>query len=263
MTEEPSALKPYPVSSDQQWAVVGLIATVPSDEMKERGETLETQFILKLYGHRPDKASADKYAIEVHQDDPDLSHFCCLAGHPLPIPIPDSAEIEDLNDNSAVGRRLKREAQQDREKVSEMQRKCEVAVEKGKAARKHQKKKQERYVQKKTRIPVSQMPDAPPASEGGPVAGKREGDRPPTHVFLNRAENCWELVGLDPSELVEVNTILSTSLGQRLLRLKDGKVGCHAEIAKMMASWVEAIRGLPQDSLKVYINAPGEQLMKN
>jgi hypothetical protein len=30
-----------------------------------------------------------------------------------------------------------------------------------------------------------------------------------------------------------------------------------------MASWVEAIRGLPQDSLKVYINAPGEQLMKN
>lgn len=293
--EQQSVSDIYPTAyKNQNYAVVGLVAVQPSQELQAKidageEEAFDTKFMLKIYAACEERDQAEKWALSVHPKQALLNHFVVAMNAPLPVPFGSDARMDDMNPKAAetpLNRYLSAAEQAEKQQVSEMERKCETAAKKGRVARRQQQKAQKKYIDKKygnqktmDRIPVqleqSQNPPdednlAPltlnPSSSSAnsasaPVASKREGGRPATHVFLNRVDNAWLLVGLEPSELAEVKIILGTSLGQRLLRWRDGNLAITAEGGKMLAYWVESIRGLEPDSVKVYINAPGEKLM--
>jgi hypothetical protein len=189
----------------------------------------------------------------VHKLEPNFNHFVALANYPLPIPLDDNFKIEDVadSDNSAFARHLKRTEEDEKEQVSEMQTRAENAVEKSRQARRQQQRMQKKLVQKREKQPI-QVTQEQATAEG------RTGPRPPLRVEVNKADGAWELFGLTKEEILTLKADFQSELGRRLLRLKDGVLGCTLEPGKAMASWVESIRGLQGGTVKIYLNRHDE-----
>ena len=262
-----SALKRCPVTvPNQKYAAVGIVACLPDEafrkELEAQGQTMDTQFLLKIYGCFSTRKAAENHCVKVHPHDPVYTQFVGIANAPLPIPLGDG-EGKDLDDlaESAVGRYARGVAEQESEQESEMTKRCDAAVKKGKKARKQAKERQQQYLSDRgPSLPITQE-----------AAGSMTG-RNGLHVEADKATSCWRLKGMDADTQEAADAAMDELLASRLgalcfsrkPRKEPGSTGWDPcitmETGKALAEWAAGVAGVPKETVKIYLRGPGDRM---